>query len=41
MRRIMYTAMAPDNLGLLYLAETFPMLKDSLPDANVRDVIPQ
>jgi hypothetical protein len=41
MRPIMYTATAPDNLGLLYLAETFPMLKDSLPHADVRDTVPQ
>jgi hypothetical protein len=41
MRRIMYTATAPDNLGLLYLAETLPMLKDSLPDADVRNAVPQ
>jgi hypothetical protein len=37
----MYTATAPDNLGLLYLAETLPMLKDSLMDADVRNAVPQ
>lgn len=41
MRRVLYTATAPDNLGLIYLAESFAALRDSLPQADVRNAVPQ
>ncbi|CEJ55069.1 hypothetical protein PMG11_01346 [Penicillium brasilianum] len=41
MRRILYTATAPDNLGLICLAEDFTTLIHSLPQADVRNAVPQ
>lgn len=41
MRRILYTATAPDNLGLFYMAESLTTLKASLPESDVRNAVPQ